>query len=637
MPAPLIPASLAFAADGTPYSEAYGDVYHSAAGGLGQARHVFLGGNSLPERWRGRERFVILETGFGLGLNFLATWQAWRDDPKRCSRLHFVSVEAHPFSSPDLGVLHAAYPELAPLSAQLRAAWPLLVPGVHRLEFERGNVVLTLAFADVCDAVPQLRMAADAIYLDGFAPANNPAMWSHATMRAIARRSATGATAATWSASAAVRGALAQAGFDADKRAGYANKREMTCARLASLRPDAGAPAPQRRALVVGAGLAGGAVCERLVARGWEITLIERRAAPALETSGNHAGVFHPLVSPDDNLASRLTRAAFTWWLGHWRRLEAAGVTPQWSRCGVLQLSRDADESIAQRAAIGKLGYPPEYVRWLDRVQASDVAGMPVATGGAWFEQAGWVRPRGLVNALLATCVGLDARFNRAVAALDRRDGQWVARDALGAEIARAPVVVLANADEALTLVSQRHLALRRVRGQETHLPGDRFANLRAVLLRAGYVIPPVAGVSVTGASFDLDDDDPALRTSSHAGNLERLERIAPGSSAGLDPATLEGRVGFRSVARDRLPVIGAFADDAQLGKPGPLAAMPRMAGLHAATAYGSRGILWAGLAAELLASALEGEPLPVEGPLADAVDPARFAQRALRREQRPR
>jgi tRNA 5-methylaminomethyl-2-thiouridine biosynthesis bifunctional protein len=173
---------------------------------------------------------------------------------------------------------------------------------------------------------------------------------------------------------------------------------------------------------------------------------------------------------------------------------------------------------------------------------------------------------------------------------------------------------------------------LRRVRGQATHIPGEHFAQLRAVLLRGGYLIPPVAGMAVAGASFDLEDEDPAPRAASHAGNLERLERIVPGSSAGLDPEKLEGRVGFRAVARDRLPVIGALADDAAFVKPLPLGAMPRIAGLYAATAYGSRGILWAGLGAELLASILEGEPLPLEGALADAVDPARFALRALRR-----
>src|SRR5258706_1215918 len=97
MPQPLVPARPAYQ-EGTPYSEAFGDVYHSAAGALAQADHVFLNGNQLPERWRGRETFVILETGFGLGLNFLATWQAWRRDPRGCPRLHFGFVGKHPVS-----------------------------------------------------------------------------------------------------------------------------------------------------------------------------------------------------------------------------------------------------------------------------------------------------------------------------------------------------------------------------------------------------------------------------------------------------------------------------------------------------------------------------------------------------------
>ncbi|HEY4637314.1 MAG TPA: tRNA (5-methylaminomethyl-2-thiouridine)(34)-methyltransferase MnmD, partial [Burkholderiales bacterium] len=190
MSAPLVPARLAFAADGTPNSRAYNDVYHSAEGGAAQARHVFLGGNGLPARWRDARRFTIFETGFGLGLAFLATWQAWREDPARPARLHFVSVERHPFSTQDLAVLHAPHAEFAPLAEELRSAWPLLVPGMHRLEFESGRLVLTLAFGDAAELAPQLRLAADAIYLDGFAPAKNPDMWSPALLKAVARLAA---------------------------------------------------------------------------------------------------------------------------------------------------------------------------------------------------------------------------------------------------------------------------------------------------------------------------------------------------------------------------------------------------------------------------------------------------------------
>ncbi|MGH8720548.1 MAG: tRNA (5-methylaminomethyl-2-thiouridine)(34)-methyltransferase MnmD, partial [Burkholderiales bacterium] len=186
MPAPLVPARLAFNAEGTPYSREFDDLYHSADGGAAQAQHVFLGGNGLPERWRGARRFTILESGFGFGLSFLATWNAWREDAARPARLHYVSVEKHPFTAQDLAVLHAPHAAFAPLAEELRSAWPLLVPGMHRFEFEGGRLVLTLAFGDAAELVPQLRLAADAIYLDGFAPAKNPDMWSPELLKAVA-------------------------------------------------------------------------------------------------------------------------------------------------------------------------------------------------------------------------------------------------------------------------------------------------------------------------------------------------------------------------------------------------------------------------------------------------------------------
>ncbi len=124
---PITPARLAWTADGTPYSEHFDDVYHSRDGGLGQARHVFLAGNGLPERWRGRERFAVVETGFGLGLNFLATWAAWREDPRRCARLHFVSCELHPFHA--RGPRAPARPLARVRSAGARAARALRAAG----------------------------------------------------------------------------------------------------------------------------------------------------------------------------------------------------------------------------------------------------------------------------------------------------------------------------------------------------------------------------------------------------------------------------------------------------------------------------------------------------------------------------
>ncbi|OGA19225.1 MAG: hypothetical protein A3I63_10660 [Betaproteobacteria bacterium RIFCSPLOWO2_02_FULL_66_14] len=631
---PLRPARLSFAADGTPFSEAFGDVYHSAEGGPGQSRHVFLGGNGLPARWRGRPSFTVLETGFGLGLNFLTAWDAWRNDAARCERLHFVSVEKHPFSRRDLEAAHSRYPELAPLSARLHAAWPMLVPGVHRLEFEGGRVVLTLALADALRALRDLRLAADAVFLDGFDPRNNPELWSPELLRLVARACAPGATAATWSAAGSVRDALGEAGYEVEKQPGFARKRDMLSARLRRVSRAIEPPAARRRALVIGAGIAGASVCERLCARGWEVALIERRPRPVAGDPGRHAGVFHPVVTPDDSLFARLTRAGFLAVLTRLRGLEEAAPSPVWDASGVLQLARDSREEDAQRRALAVLALPPEYAQYATREEASSHAGVPVAAGGLWFPTSGWIKPFSLVAALLAASgARMQPIFDREVARLARTDDGWVALDRDGSAIAQAPVAVLANAAGAVELAPARALRIRRVRGQISFLPGDRVATPQVVVLRGGFVLPEIHGETIAGATYDFEDDDPAARADSHAGNLERLARILPGAGAELDPATLEGLVGFRAVAPDRLPLIGPLADeDAAAPKNPRLATLPRLDGLYGCFAFGSRGLLWAALGAELLASQLGGEPLPLEARLADALDPGRFRLRELRR-----
>ena len=230
---PIEPARLTLADDGTPFSPDYDDVYHSAAGAHAQARHVFLAGNGLPQRWSGRTQFRIVETGFGLGLNFLATWLAWRDDAQRCRTLHFVSLEKHPLAAADLARVHAAWPELGTLADELRRRWPALEEGAHALLFDGGRVRLTLHFGDALTLLPTLDVRADAFYLDGFSPAKNPELWSPALCGALARLAAHDATLATWSVAGNVRRALAAAGFLVTRRPGFAGKRQMLIGRFA--------------------------------------------------------------------------------------------------------------------------------------------------------------------------------------------------------------------------------------------------------------------------------------------------------------------------------------------------------------------------------------------------------------------
>ncbi|MFH1603886.1 MAG: bifunctional tRNA (5-methylaminomethyl-2-thiouridine)(34)-methyltransferase MnmD/FAD-dependent 5-carboxymethylaminomethyl-2-thiouridine(34) oxidoreductase MnmC [Pseudomonadota bacterium] len=643
------PAELAFEGDGTPFSPAYGDIYHSADSGPGQARHVFIAGNDLPGGWARKRVFTILETGFGLGLNFLATGSNGAPIPARPERLHFVSIEKHPFNRDALALLHLRYAEFAPLSQQLRAAWPLLLPGLHRLHFEDEQVTLTLAFGDVAELTPRLRLYADAIYLDGFAPRHNPEMWSPQLMKALARLSHPGTTVATYSSASIVREGLEAAGFALQTRAGFGRKREMLSGSYAPHWPRRGmAQAPSaptdRRVIVVGAGLAGAAVSERLARRGWRIDLIERRSLQVAHDAGRYAGVFHPHISRDDCILSRAARNGFLYAVARWRALEHIGLPFAWARCGVLQLARDPAEERRMNEAIADLGYPAGYARYCDRTQAEALSACRLPGGGWWFSGAGWMRPLSLIAAQLAaagayggTVSALAAHGGSAVHAIDRSAGEWRAFDADGTLVASAPVLVLANSNDTTRLAPLAQ-PLQRIRGQVSYVPARSVAAPRVVLAGNGYVLPEADGVVVTGSTYDRDDGDPEMQLQGHEANLMRLAQLLPQAPAGLDASTLDGAVGFRCVAPDRMPLVGALPDvvAARMRKASlsgaHLADLPRCPGLYCASAYASRGLIWAALAGETIASLIEGEPLPLEGDLADALDPARFVLKQARR-----
>lgn len=645
---PLQAASLAFSPDGTPYSPAYDEVYHTRSGGLGQAQHVFLGGNGLPARWQGRERFVIVETGFGLGLNFLATWAAWKNDPLRCARLHFISVEKHPFTATDLATLYASWAvphpcaPLTPFAAQLLAQWPTLTPGFQRLHFGREHVTLTLIFGDATTELAQLAALADAFYLDGFSPAKNPDLWTPELCALLSRRAAPGATLATWSVAGALRDSLAACGWSLNKAPGYAGKRSMLCGQWPG--EACSEPRRERRAIVIGAGIAGSSAAERLAARDWKIDLIDRAASPGQGASGNQAGVFRPLPSADDNLFTRLTRACFLYSCRHFAKLAAEGLPLRWGTTGALHLARDDTHEAAQKRIVETQQPPGDYLRFVDCAQAQQIAGWPVTAGGWWFPGAAWVEPPSACGANLQRHGALiHAHFGQEVVRIERCAEQWRAWDATGQLIAEAPVLILANATDALRFAPAAHLPLRAARGQVSHLPTVAGSAPQVIVCRLGYVTPAVDGVRYAGATFLLNDSETALRPTEHKENLAKLDFMLPGFSAALlaklDPETLEGRVGFRPTSPDRMPMIGALADASAINPAlpsRPLKEIARVPGLYLINGFGSRGIVWSAMAGELLASLIEGDPLPLEAELAAAVDPARFVLRGKRKNRAP-
>jgi tRNA 5-methylaminomethyl-2-thiouridine biosynthesis bifunctional protein len=634
---PIVPARLDYTHDGVPYSNDYGDVYHPRAGAFVQARHVFIAGNGLPQRWQARERFVVLETGFGLGNNFLATWQAWRDDAARCEHLVFISVEQRPFSSDDMRRLHASSP--APeLARQLVEAWPALTHNLHTLDFEGGRVRLMLAFGDAESWLPELVAQVHAFYLDGFAPARNPQMWQPQLFKALARLAAPGATVATWTAASGVRDGLSTAGFEVRNAAGTGGKRDITLGRYAPRFTPRRAPSrlmaqgPHRHAVIVGAGLAGCATARALAAEGWTSTVYDRCPGPAQQTSGNLAGLFHGVVHAQDGVHARFFRAAAL--------MAQQDITPRIVQGlpgavdGVLRI--DASDAASLAAVIERLGLPSSYVQAVDAAKASELSGITLRQAAWYYPGAGWVSPAALAQAWLHE-VSTHTRFcgGAAIDRLRRSGTHWQLLDASGLVVDEAPTVILTNAADATRLLGEPDWPVSLNRGQISHFARELAAGLRlptVPVAGAGYLLPEVTGQVVFGATSEPGDLDGTVRESDHQANLAQLNALL-----GTDlRVPLQGRVGWRTTARDRLPIVGAAPESgtlqtspARLDQP---RFVPRSEGLFVCAALGSRGITCAALVARTLASWVTGAPAPVEASLLDAIDPARFTSRHARR-----
>ncbi|HEX6708045.1 MAG TPA: bifunctional tRNA (5-methylaminomethyl-2-thiouridine)(34)-methyltransferase MnmD/FAD-dependent 5-carboxymethylaminomethyl-2-thiouridine(34) oxidoreductase MnmC [Albitalea sp.] len=635
---PIVAAHLETTPEGLPFSPAHGDVYHPGSGALAQARHVFLDGNGLPQRWRGRDRFVVLETGFGLGNNFLATWDAWRRDPRACRTLSFMSVERHPLRREDLAALPRD-PALADIAAKLCAAWPALTCNLHRIAFAGGRVELLLALGDVAQWLPELVAEVDAFYLDGFAPARNPEMWEPRVLKALARLAAPGATLATWTAARGVRDGLTSAGFETRIAPGQGGKRDITLASFAPRFTPRRAPArhracPAGHAVIVGAGLAGCAAAAALADHGWRCTLVDRHASPCMEASGNPAGLFHGIVNAQDGAHARFNRSAAL----HARRCVEDAIAHDGvagSVDGLLRLETSGDDRAAMQAVLDRLGLPADYVQALDAAEASERAGLPLQHPAWFYPGGGWVRPAELAAAFLRRGgAAVQWRGNSLVGGLRHTDGRWDLVDGQGHPLLQADAVVLAGGLDALSLAGVPPWPLEKLRGQISLVEARRLPALpRIPLAGAGYLLPAIDGLALFGATSQGADADAAVRESDHRMNLDQLQRLL-GRSLALSPGELSGRTAWRVSSDDRLPLIGALPDvhAARLSRCDQARLVPRIPGLFAFTALGSRGITWCALGAQVLASAVSGAPSPLESSLLDAVDPARFVVRDARR-----
>ncbi|MCP1600345.1 tRNA 5-methylaminomethyl-2-thiouridine biosynthesis bifunctional protein [Aeromonas caviae] len=568
------------------------------------------------------------------------------------SRLHFISVEKYPLTQADLRKALAAWPELAPLSQPLIDQWPLPVSGCHRLLFADGRIRLDLWFGDIKEMLPQVPHPAtglvDAWYLDGFSPAKNPEMWTQDLFDDLARLARPDATLSTFTCAGFVRRGLIAAGFAMKKVKGHSSKREM----LAGVREG---KVPQQsialwyarpagregEVLIIGGGIASAMTALSLVERGRHVTLLCEDGELASGASGNRQGALYPLLNGEHDALSRFYSLAFGF--ARNRLLALAKHHPvAFSLCGVTQLGYD-DKSAAKLAKMSQGPFPPELMHPLSAVEVEQVVGLPCDADGVSYPLGGWLCPAELTRAAIreAQASGrLEVVFNAAVTRIAEEDDGWRVESRDGRQW-HAPNLVAAAGHQLPALLPFAELPLYPVRGQVSHVPTTTgLSQLKTVLCYDGYLTPAHNGAHCIGASYGRNQTDLAYRADEQEQNRARLQACLPDQTwpAEVDVSGNQARVGVRCASRDHLPVAGpvarlaALADHDVNAPADQQSALPLHAGLYVLGALGSRGLCSAPLCGELVASEICGDPLPLAADLLEALHPARYWVRRLRR-----
>lgn len=646
--------------DGAAYNVVYSDMYCSPVDPAGESDHVFVRGNDLPRRFKqaaGDRPFVVGETGFGSGLNIVRVADCFLANAPADTRLHCVSIEGQPLRRQDAARLLTIAGLASDCRQALLSQWPPALVGVHRL-WLHSRITLDLHLGEIEQALTELQASVDAWLLDGFAPDRNPEMWCGPVLHAIAEHSRPGTTLATFTSAGWVRRGLMAAGFKCNRVEGFGRKRSMLTARLSAatkrqLPDDASRPGwtmtprfddPPRRVAVIGAGLAGASVANALAARGLSVSVIDP-AGVAGGASGNRQAATYVRLPADVNVCGEFYVACLNYTLGWLQHLDPE--REYWRDCGLLQMALSAREADRQRRIIDCWSLPQSVMRGVDRNVAADLAATPLSDtveGALYFPSAGWVYAAALCKHLLARHA-IDLQVDRVVDLSQRRDG-WRLNLASDGSLV-FDTVVLATAGATRLLCSDLP-TLDAVRGQvstfnvrelsESFLP-------RCVVCSQTYAMPPENSRMTVGATYSINDDDATPRPSDDSANIAGLDSAMPDLAGALGAiGSVESRVGWRATTPDRLPLIGPVPDreqwlcdyaalrlDATTRLTTPATHRP---GLWVSAGHGSCGVVSAPLSAEMLASAITGEPAPVDQSLIDATNPGRWIIGALSRNQ---
>jgi tRNA 5-methylaminomethyl-2-thiouridine biosynthesis bifunctional protein len=584
-----------------PRSPRFDDIYFSPEDGLAETRAVFLAGCGLPEAWAGRGRFVVAELGFGTGLNVLALADLWRKArPAPGAVLHVFSVEAYPLARADAARALAAWPDLADLADDLLRQWPGGRRGFHRIEWPDAGVILDLAVMEAAAALHAWTGAADAWFLDGFAPSKNPQMWRPEVMSLIAARSAPDARVATFSVAGAVRRGLEAAGFAVRKAPGYGGKKQRLEGRLTGPAQKMPTPTPAQGGMptvaIVGVGVAGASLARAFRRLGVRPVLVEAEGVGA-GASGNAAALVTPRLDAGLGAVAELHAQAFARAVQLYKAETPGAIIAE----GALQLETQPRDGARFDKIAAWDGFDPGALARQDAVETALALGEAPSPPSLRLRDALVLEPAAVLAAWIEA-----PPLKVEVASLARTDDRWRLQDGGGATVAEADIVCLAAGPFAARLAAG--LPLRPVRGQASVAEDEPFFGAAAAW--GAYAIPTRTGV-LFGATHGRGDASTDLRPEDDARNRRDLAVGRPALAARLADAPLTARAALRAATPDHMPLMGAVP-----GAP---------EGLFVLSGLGGRGFTLAPLLGEALAALALGAPGPLPRALLARLDPARF------------
>ncbi|NOU49675.1 bifunctional tRNA (5-methylaminomethyl-2-thiouridine)(34)-methyltransferase MnmD/FAD-dependent 5-carboxymethylaminomethyl-2-thiouridine(34) oxidoreductase MnmC [Pseudoalteromonas sp. JBTF-M23] len=652
-------AQIHFNEMGTPVADNFDDVYFSNDDGLAESHYVFFTQNKIEQRLLSHDQnhFVIAETGFGTGLNFLNTWLQY-DALKKAHtlpRLHFISFEKYPINHSDLATALAAWPTLAQYAKQLCNQYPISLVGCHRLEFDNGNITLDLWFGDVHDSIPniscQSKGIVDAWFLDGFAPSKNPDMWQQSLFDAMANLSRTGATFATFTAAGFVRRGLQQAGFECQKVKGYGRKREMVIGQLPQADGYASTPTYYETSTtkltnvaIIGGGIASACLAFQLSKRGIKSTLFCQDDSLAKGASHNRQGAVYPNLQANYAPSSEFYAHSFLYAKRFYEHIHSLGFefTHQW--CGVLLQAVNPSKSAQQQNLVNKGQWPDALIRPLNASQASEVAGISLPYGGLFIEQAGWVNPAQLTQAVFNAAQHNNysqAHFNTDIERLEKSPNGWLLHCQQHVFGPFSEVFVCAG-EHTDRFEQTQFIGLQGVRGQVSHIQaGDVSSELKTVLCHKGYFTPALNGQHCMGATFDKDSKSREVSEQDNITNRAQLDKFYAQTEFAQSLGDITGaKAAVRCCFADHLPMLGQMPElndltsafkNLRKGKHYGFEKLQQpFEGLHVVTGFGARGLCSAPLATEHLVASLCNEPRPYSERVHQAIHPNRFIVRDL-------